>query len=115
MFDGETETNLGIVTVYPTTNIKTLLSKLSHKIGISPHQFSVFIADQNSDQKIPFIGMVNIPALACDDDAYAFYVKRCGSYKNALVKKNKNLSAKKMLQCRHGGSRPVSAAEDLVF
>jgi len=31
------------------------------------------------------------------------------------VKKNKNLSEKKMLQCPDGGSRPVSAAEVLVF
>ncbi|KEH41925.1 hypothetical protein MtrunA17_Chr1g0177691 [Medicago truncatula] len=113
--DGETETNLGIITVYPTMNIKTLLSKLSHKIGILPHQFSVFIADQNSDRKIPFTTKVNIPAVACEDATYAFYVSRCGSYKKALVKKNNNLSEKKMLQCRDDGSRPVSAAEALVF
>jgi hypothetical protein len=54
-----------------------------------------FHADQNSDRKIPFTAKVNIPAVACDDGAFAFYVKWFGSYKKALLKKNKNLSEKK--------------------
>ncbi|MCI40733.1 hypothetical protein A2U01_0061966, partial [Trifolium medium] len=94
--DGETETNLGILKVDPTMNIKTLLFILSEKTKISPHQFSVFLADQNSDRKIPLTAKVNLAAVCCDGAAYYFYVKRFRRSKKSPAK-NKNLSEKRML------------------
>ncbi|GAV57318.1 hypothetical protein CFOL_v3_00856 [Cephalotus follicularis] len=43
--DGETEMNIGNLVVYPSTNFKGFQSALSHKIGISPTQFTVYLVD----------------------------------------------------------------------
>jgi hypothetical protein len=99
--DGETETNLGILKVDPTMNIKSLLFILSEKTKISPHQFSVFLADQDTDRKIPLTAKVNFAAMSCDGAAYYFYVKRCRRSKKSPAK-NKNLSEKRMLLRRDG-------------
>jgi hypothetical protein len=99
--DGETETNLGIIKLDPTMNIKTLLFILSEKTKISPHQFSVFLADQDTDRKIPLTAKVNFAAMSCDGAAYYFYVKRCRRSKKSPAK-NKNLSEKRMLLRRDG-------------
>jgi hypothetical protein len=99
--DGETETNLGIIKVDPTMNIKTLLFILSEKTKISPHQFSVFLADQDTDRKIPLTAKVNFAAVCHDGAAYYFYVKRSRRSKKSPAK-NKNLSEKRMLLRRDG-------------
>jgi hypothetical protein len=99
--DGETETNLGILKVDPTMNIKSLLFILSEKTKISPHQFSVFLADQDTDRKIPLTAKVNFAAVCHDGAAYYFYVKRSRRSKKSPAK-NKNLSEKRMLLRRDG-------------
>ncbi|KAK2454655.1 hypothetical protein P8452_02041 [Trifolium repens] len=99
--DGETETNLGILKVDPTMNIKSLLFILSEKTKISPHQFSVFLADQDTDRKIPLTAKVNFAAVCHDGAAYYFYVKRSRRSKK-FPAKNKNLSEKRMLLRRDG-------------
>ncbi|XP_058765602.1 uncharacterized protein LOC131639114 [Vicia villosa] len=99
--DGERDFDLGILMVDPTMNIKNILSILSHKIGISPHQFSVFIADRNSNQKIPFTAKLNLATMLCDGGDDYIYVKRSGRSKKSLMK-NRNLSEKLMHLRRDG-------------
>ncbi|XP_014490628.1 uncharacterized protein LOC106753343 [Vigna radiata var. radiata] len=45
--------NVGTVVVDPSLNFKSLLSLLSQMTGISPHQFSVYLAAIETDRKIP--------------------------------------------------------------
>lgn len=99
--DGEREFDLGILMVDPTMNIKDILSILSHKIGISPHQFSVFIADRNSNRKIPFTAKLNLATVCSDGGAEYIYVKRSRRSRKSLIK-NRNLSEKLMHLRRDG-------------
>ncbi|MED6106176.1 hypothetical protein PIB30_002628 [Stylosanthes scabra] len=77
-FDGDTESNLGQFTVDASFNFNKLLSFLSHKIGMSPHHFSVHLATSN--RKIPITAKVNVAAIVSGDSATAascfFYVRR---------------------------------------
>lgn len=69
-FDGECETNIGHVVVYPSLDYKTLQSFLSHKIGISPSQFSVYLADAKTSRKIPITGKANFSAICRETDCF---------------------------------------------
>jgi hypothetical protein len=55
-FDGERETEIGNVVVYPSLDFKRFQSLLSQKIGISPQQFSVHLWLPESRRKIPVTG-----------------------------------------------------------
>jgi hypothetical protein len=85
--DGETETILGILRLYPTSDMNTLLFILSEKIKILPHLFTVFLAKQGSTWKIPFSFKINIAEFDNKHAEYYLYVK-------SSVKKNKNPSQK---------------------
>lgn len=63
-FDGETETEIGDVTVFPSLGLKRFQSILSQKIGISPHQFSVHLSSPESRRRIPITGKVNFSAIS---------------------------------------------------
>lgn len=66
--DGECETNIGNVVVCPVMDFKSLQSILSQKVGISPHQFTVYLADQRSSRsprrKIPVTRKSNFSSLS---------------------------------------------------
>ncbi|KAL5067575.1 hypothetical protein RYX36_018462 [Vicia faba] len=111
--DGEREFDLGILTVDPTMNIKNILSVLSHKIGISSHQFSVFIADKNSNRKIPVTAKINLPTVSHDGGAEYVYVKRSRRSKKSLMK-NRNLS-EKLMHLRRDGSQLAYAVAPSLF
>lgn len=71
--DGECETNIGSVVVYPTLEFKRFQSELSEMIGISPHQFSVYLSSQESRRRIPITGKVNFGAIS-RENGYFFLV-----------------------------------------
>ncbi|KAK7392682.1 hypothetical protein VNO78_21126 [Psophocarpus tetragonolobus] len=81
--DGNREINVGTVVVDPTLNFKTLLSLLSQRIGISPHQFSVYLAAYGTDRKIPITAKVNLGAVRRDAATHYFFVKRSKRAKKA--------------------------------
>lgn len=85
--DGDKETNVGTVAVGPTLGFKRLLSLLSQKVGISPPQFSVFLANDSSDRKIPLTAKFNFAAVPLDgsdgDGGYYFLVRRAKRYKKS--------------------------------
>jgi len=95
--DGETETNVGILRLYPTSDMNTLLFILSEKIQILPDFFTVFLAKQGSNWKIPLF-KINIAGFDCKHGEYYLYVQ-------STVKKNKNPSQKFM---------PLNIAETLT-
>ncbi|CAK8571320.1 unnamed protein product [Lathyrus sativus] len=116
--DGVREFDLGILMVDPTMNIKSILSILSHKIGISPHQFSVFLADNNTNRKIPFTAKLNLATVSCNGGAEYIYVKWSRRCKKSAVQK-KNLSEKLMHLRRKdvvdGNSRRAYAMAPSLF
>lgn len=63
-FDGECETDIGTVLVFPSLDFKRFQSLLSRKIGISPHQFSVYLASPETRKRIPITGKVNFGAIS---------------------------------------------------
>ena len=74
-FDGERETDAGQVMVNPSLNWKSFQYLLSQKFGISPNQFSVYLASLGSNRKILMTGKVNFAAIAREKGAF-FLVKR---------------------------------------
>ncbi|XLR05357.1 hypothetical protein HN51_060237 [Arachis hypogaea] len=79
-FDGDTESTLGQFTVNASFNFNKFLSFLSHKIGMSPHHFSVYLATFGTNRKIPITAKVNVAAIVAAESSAAassfFYVKR---------------------------------------
>lgn len=77
-FDGETESNVGEITVDSSFSFNKFLSFLSHKIGISPHQFSVYLATFGTNRRIPISAKVNFSDIARGAAAASsfFFVKR---------------------------------------
>ena len=78
--DGVTEATVGEFTVDASFNFNKFLSFLSQKIGISPHNFSVYLATLGTNRKIPITAKVNVAAIVAADRAAAassfFFVKR---------------------------------------
>ncbi|KAE9590794.1 hypothetical protein Lalb_Chr20g0111401 [Lupinus albus] len=91
-FDGEKETSIGDVTVGPSFNFNNFLSFLTHKIGISPHQFSVYLASFGSNRKVPITARVNFAAIVRDTAGVTassfFLVKRSKRPKRNKVRNN---------------------------
>ncbi|WRX23298.1 hypothetical protein QQP08_015785 [Theobroma cacao] len=74
-FDGECETGIGNVVIHPAMDFKAFQSILSRMIGISPHQFSVYIADgNNSHNRVPITGKVNFSAVSRGKDCFFLVV-----------------------------------------
>ncbi|OIV92288.1 hypothetical protein TanjilG_00306 [Lupinus angustifolius] len=92
-FDGEKETSIGDVTVDPSFNFNKFLSFLTHKIGISPHQFSIYLASFGSNRKIPITARVNFSAIVRDTAGVTassfFFIKRSKRPKKNKVHSNK--------------------------
>lgn len=72
-FDGECETNIGSVVVYPALQFKRFQSILSQKIGISPHQFSVYLSSAEAGRRVPITGKVNFGSIS-REKGYFFLV-----------------------------------------
>ncbi|KAL2345295.1 hypothetical protein Fmac_006580 [Flemingia macrophylla] len=87
-FDGHTEANVGQVTVDPSFDFNSFLSFLSHKIGISPHKFSVSLATLGTNRRIPITGKFNFAAMPLHNaDSSFFFVERS---KRPRSRKNKS-------------------------
>ncbi|TKY53156.1 hypothetical protein E2542_SST24680 [Spatholobus suberectus] len=105
--DGNREINVGTVAVDPSLNFKGLLALLSQRIGISPHQFSVYLAAVGSDRKIPVTAKVNLAAVRRDGAGHYFFVKRSKRAKKASGKDaKKNPQEKVMLLRRSAAGDP---------
>ncbi|KAI4348889.1 hypothetical protein L6164_009555 [Bauhinia variegata] len=89
-FDGERETNVGNIMVNSSLNFKILQSVLSQKIGISPNQFSVYLASSGGNRKIPITGKVNFAAVSRENGAYFFVKRTKRSRKNKTQKEHPN-------------------------
>ncbi|KAK0584883.1 hypothetical protein LWI29_020307 [Acer saccharum] len=75
-FDGDREINIGNVVVHPSLDYKSLQSTFSRKIGLSPNQFSVFLADRKTSRKIPITGKANFSAISREKDCLFLVVMR---------------------------------------
>ncbi|OIW11382.1 hypothetical protein TanjilG_19638 [Lupinus angustifolius] len=92
-FDGESETTVGEVNVDSSFNFNKLLSFLSHNIGVSPHQLSVYLASFGSNRKIPITAKFNFSAIFINTAGATassfFLVKRSKRPKRNKVHSNK--------------------------
>ncbi|CAJ1967257.1 unnamed protein product [Sphenostylis stenocarpa] len=104
--DGNREINVGTVVVDPSLNFKSLLSLLSQRIGISPHQFSVYLAAVDTDRKIPVTAKVNLAAVRRDAAAHYFFVKRSKRSKKASANAKRKPPEKVMLLRRADAGDP---------
>jgi len=104
--DGNREINVGTVVVDPSLNFKSLLSLLSQRIGISPHQFSVYLAAVDTDRKIPVTAKVNLAAVRRDAAGHYFFVKRSKRAKKASANAKKKPPEKVMLLRRAAAGDP---------
>ncbi|KAM1638694.1 hypothetical protein PS1_008683 [Malus domestica] len=68
--DGETETDIGDLVVYPKLDFSRFLSALSQKIGILPGQFTVFLSSPETRQRIPVTGKVNFSAISREKNCF---------------------------------------------
>ncbi|RVW44567.1 hypothetical protein CK203_083110 [Vitis vinifera] len=80
-FDGEREINIGDVVVFPSMEFKNFQSILSQKIGISPHQISIFLDCQRKSRssmetrrRIPITGKVSFSAILREKDCFFLVV-----------------------------------------
>ncbi|CAN1133933.1 hypothetical protein LINPERPRIM_LOCUS16394 [Linum perenne] len=65
LFDGYQEISVGMVILFPYLSYKGFQSMISQIIGISPHQFSVYISDRTRRGfRIPVTGKTNFSAIS---------------------------------------------------
>ncbi|GMI71096.1 hypothetical protein HRI_000778900 [Hibiscus trionum] len=88
-FDGECETSIGDVVVHPAMDFKAFQSILARKIGISPHQFSVYIAYNNNPRnRVPITGKVNFSAVSREKECFFLVVLKRS--RRSRTRKGKN-------------------------
>lgn len=76
--DGERDTNIGSVIVSSSTEFKNFQSLLSKMIGISSHQFTVYLAEYKISldsstkirRRIPITGKVNFSAISGEKNSF---------------------------------------------
>ncbi|XP_054785232.1 uncharacterized protein LOC129291739 [Prosopis cineraria] len=73
--DGENTVNIGEIMVDSSLNFKNFQSDIGQKIGVSPHQLSVYFGSRESNRKIPITRKVNFAAIAREKGGF-FFVKR---------------------------------------
>ncbi|KAJ9184581.1 hypothetical protein P3X46_004293 [Hevea brasiliensis] len=74
-FDGEQETSLGDVVVSPSLNFKVFQSIIVEKLGLSPHQFSIYLADRKRrGSRIPVTGKIDFTAVSYEKDCFFLVV-----------------------------------------
>lgn len=80
--DGERDTNIGSVIVSSSTEFKNFQSLLSKMIGISSHQFTVYLAEYKISldsstkirRRIPITGKVNFSAISGEKNSFFLVV-----------------------------------------
>ncbi|KAL2463979.1 Uncharacterized protein Fot_51935 [Forsythia ovata] len=94
-FDGEREMNIGSVNIDGTMQYKSFQLMLSHKIGISPNQISIYLVDQKRNSKfedrrrIPITGKVNFALISREKDCcFLVVLKRSRKSRNRRVGMN---------------------------
>lgn len=93
-FDGECETGIGNVVIHPAMDFKAFQSILSRKIGISTHQFSVYIADSNNPRnRVPITAKVNFSAISREKDCFFLVVLKRSRRSGARKGKNDGQSS----------------------
>ncbi|XWS56061.1 hypothetical protein CRYUN_Cryun09bG0054500 [Craigia yunnanensis] len=74
-FYGECETGLGNVVIQPAMDFKAFQSIISRKIRISPHQFSVYMADSNNPRnRFLITGKATLSAISREKDCFILVV-----------------------------------------
>ncbi|GMH23148.1 hypothetical protein Nepgr_024991 [Nepenthes gracilis] len=74
--DGEREIDIGNVAVQPSMQFKAFQSIISQKIGISPHQFTIYFQKSSSPpslnnyRKIPVTNKFNFASTVADQNCY---------------------------------------------
>ncbi|CAN4113969.1 unnamed protein product [Withania somnifera] len=87
-FDGEREMNIGSIRIYPLLEFKAFQLMLSQRIGISPNQISIYLADEKSSKfedrrRIPITGKANFGLISREKDCFILVVlKRSRKSKN---------------------------------
>lgn len=80
--DGEQDVPIGSVIVSSSTDFKNFQSDLSKMIGISSHQFTVYLAEYKMSldfstkirRRIPITGKVNFGAISCEKNSFFLVV-----------------------------------------
>ncbi|PRQ44131.1 hypothetical protein RchiOBHm_Chr3g0475851 [Rosa chinensis] len=72
--DGESESEIGDVVIYPAMEFKRFQAVLSQKIGISPNQFSVFISSPESGRRIPVTSKINFSVISRETNCFFLVV-----------------------------------------
>ncbi|XWS59397.1 hypothetical protein CRYUN_Cryun08bG0118100 [Craigia yunnanensis] len=125
-FDGECETGIGDVVIHQAMDFKAFQSILSRKIGISPHQFSVYIADSNNSRnRVPITGKVNFSAVSRKTDCFFLVVlkrsRRSGTRKGKNEESSPPAAAMKkeppanVMLLRRGGDGGNNLMDARVF
>uniref|UniRef100_A0A2P2JTD9 DUF7138 domain-containing protein n=1 Tax=Rhizophora mucronata TaxID=61149 RepID=A0A2P2JTD9_RHIMU len=77
LFDGERETKLGDVFVFPSLKFEDFQSVISERIGLPPHQFAVYLVERKRRSvKIPVTGKTNFSAISSAKDCLFFVVRK---------------------------------------
>ncbi|CAI9779805.1 unnamed protein product [Fraxinus pennsylvanica] len=94
-FDGEREMNIGSVYIDAAMQYKRFQLMLSHKIGISPNQISIYLVDLKRNSKfedrrrIPITGKVNFAFISGEKDCcFLVVLKRSRKSRNRRVRMN---------------------------
>ncbi|CAI9765914.1 unnamed protein product [Fraxinus pennsylvanica] len=94
-FDGEREMNIGSVNIDAAMQYKPFQLMLSHKIGISPNQISIYLVAQQRNSKfedrrrIPITGKVNFALISREKDCcFLVVLKRSRKSRNRRVRMN---------------------------
>jgi hypothetical protein len=128
--DGERETDIGNVVVHPSLEFETFQSIMSRKIGISPQQFSAYLAGPDTRRKIPITGKFNFAAVSREKDCFFLVVlkrskrerrrrtrredERYGSRMSVVQRTIKKVPENVMLLRRNAGIESVQAFSGFV-
>ncbi|KAE8676540.1 Nudix hydrolase [Hibiscus syriacus] len=93
-FDGQCEIAIGDVLVHPTMDFKVFQSVLSSKIGITPKQFTVYVADSNNSRnRIPITSKVDFVAVSREKDCFILVVLKRSRWSRTRKGKNAESSS----------------------
>ncbi|XP_028795636.1 uncharacterized protein LOC114751144 [Neltuma alba] len=93
--DGENTVDVGEVMVDSSMNFKSFQSDLAQKIGVSPHQLSVFLGSPESNRKIPITRKVNFAAITRERGGFFFVKRRPRRHKTHKESRNEEQTGNK--------------------
>ncbi|KDP36123.1 hypothetical protein JCGZ_08767 [Jatropha curcas] len=104
-YDGEQETSLGNVVVSPSLNFKAFQSTISEKLGLSPHQFSIYMTDQNRrGSRIPVTGKIDFSAVSREKDCFFLVVLK----RSRRERRRKSREVAEIMQNNHRFDPPAN-------